>query len=577
MKPAIMTILVVDDEKIHLDVLVGLLKNKYNIIIAKNGKQALKKAGAALRPDLILLDVMMPEMDGFEACRLLKSDIQTRDIPVIFLSALDDAANIKTGFEVGGVDYIIKPFKGDEVLVRVKTHLEIQELQQKLKSENARFKTLSEAAFEGIFIHENGRILNLNNQAGRLLGGPPTTFISKDLIPHFPENCQSAILFEKEEVCEGELTNSAGNTIPVEIRTKNMTFEDRPAMVTAIRDLSFKRTLENQTMALQKENFALKQGLQDRFKFGEIIGRSSSMQTVYKQITQAAASDFNVVIYGESGTGKELVARTIYELSGRKNNAFVAVNCGAISESLFEREFFGHRRGSFTSADKNQPGFFDAAHQGTLFLDELAELPLSSQVKLLRVLENGEYIPLGATKPKQADVRLVCATNQNLLEMVAQKHFREDLFFRVHVIEIKIPPLRDRKEDIPLLIDFFLEKLQTGREKARFSGELIDRLYQHEWPGNVRELQNAVQRFLATGELNMTVSQPIPSDHDAYDFQDLGMTEMLEDLERKMIYNGLMKSNWHRGQAADLLKIPRRTLQRKMLKYGLRKRSSSDR
>ena len=570
-------ILAVDDEEMYLHAIVGLLAEKYKIIIALNGQEGLRIAQSNPPPDLILLDVLMPDLGGFEVCRHLKKDPGTRDIPVVFLSALEEIENKTRGFEVGGVDYITKPFQGEEVMARVKTHIENLELQRRLARENARFKTLAEAAFEGIFIHDQGRILDVNSEACRLFDFKPSELIGQNFSDLLPAECQSAILNEAEEPRESEIANSRGSSIPVEIRTKNLDFEAQAVKVTAIRDLTIQRAIEDEKMALQDENRALKISLNERYKFGHIIGRSPAMKKVYELVSQAASSDFHVIITGESGTGKELVARTIFELSNRKNKAFVAVNCSAITESLFEREFFGHKKGSFTGADRKQPGFFDEAHEGTLFLDELGELKPSMQVKLLRVLENGEYFPVGETKAKKADTRIISATNQDLLALVRQGKFREDLFYRIQVIDIELPSLRERKEDIPLLVEFFLSRFSSPGKKPFLTGKVMDTLSHYEWPGNVRELQNTIQRFLATNQITLPGGRSMTAlEADEATSLANGLQPALEDLERRLIQESLHQTLWNRGKAADLLKISRWTLQRKMLKHELGNKEDQD-
>ncbi len=556
-------ILAIDDEEVYLHAIVGLLSETYKIIIALNGLDGLKIAQSDSPPDLILLDVMMPDMDGFEVCRQLKADSSSRNIPVVFLSAIEDVEKKTKGFEVGGVDYITKPFQGEEVLARVKTHIEKQELHQKLAIENARFKTLAEAAFEGIFIHDQGHILDVNTEASRLFDCKPKDLLGQNLIDRLPVEAHSAVLNEVDRPYEGGIKDSQNGTTPVEIRTKHLDSGTRSLSVSAVRDLSIQKAIEN-------ENRVLKTSLKERYKFGDIIGRSPAMKKVYESISQAASSDFNVIITGESGTGKELVARTICDLSHRKKKAFVAVNCGAITESLFEREFFGHRKGSFTGADHEKPGFFDEADKGTLFLDELGELKLSMQVKLLRVLENGEYFPVGETKAKKADVRIISATNQNLPDLVRQGKFREDLFYRIHVINIELPPLRDRLEDIPLLTEFFLSRFPSTGKMPLMTGKIIDTLSHYEWPGNVRELQNTIQRFIATHQISLSSgSTLINMEKEDLLTHDKGLNWILEDMELKLIRDSLQKTLWNRSKAADLLKISRWTLQRKMQKHGL--------
>jgi DNA-binding NtrC family response regulator len=563
-------ILVIDDEEIFIHAIVGLLGQTHKIMVALNGRDGLKAARKEPLPDLILLDVMMPDMGGFEVCRQLKKDPRTNAIPVIFLSALEEVEHKTKGFEVGGVDYITKPFQGEEVKARVKMHVEIQELHHKLYRENVRFKTLAEAAFEGIVIHDQGRIIDANKEACRLFRRETHDLLGRDLKDLLPVECHSAFIDESERPFEGEIVDRQADPLPVEIRTKNLDFELHSVSVTAIRDLSAQKTIENEKKALQNENRALKVSLSERYRFGNIVGRSPAMKDVYELISQAAGSDFNVIITGESGTGKELVARTIYELSRRKNQAFVAVNCSAVSENLFEREFFGHQKGSFTGADKGQPGFFDEAHEGTLFLDELGELKPSMQVKLLRVLENGEYIPIGATRAKTADARIISATNQDLNHLVRQGDFREDLFYRIHVIDIKLPPLRERREDIPLLVEVFLSRYQSSGKRPRLNGKVLDTLSHYEWPGNVRELQNVMQRFLVTHQIDLPGGRTAVAveEEEALTCED-GLCASLEELERRIIQEALRKAMWNRGRAADLLKISRWTLQRKMAKYDL--------
>ena len=568
-----MRILAIDDEEMYLHAIVGLLSKTYKIIVALSGREGLQIAKSDPLPDLILLDVLMPDIGGFEVCRRFKKDSRTKDIPVVFLSALEEVENKTKGFEAGGVDYITKPFQGEEVLARVKTHIENQELHRRLARENARFKTLAEAAFEGIIIHDQGKILDLNSEANRVFSCKPNELLGKYLLDRLPPECQSAVLSEADRPYEGAITNRQGAIIPVEIRTKNLDFQDHSVSVTAIRDLSIQKAIENEKKILQTENRVLKDSLKERYKFGDIVGRSPAMIKVYELVSQAASSDFHVIITGESGTGKELVARTIYELSRRKNEAFVAVNCSAITESLFEREFFGHQKGSFTGADRKQPGFFDEAHKGTLFMDEVGELKPTMQVKLLRVLENGEYFPIGGTKAKKADARIISATNQDLAAMVQKGTFREDLFYRIHVIDIELPPLRERKEDIPLLAESFLSRFPSGGKKPHLSGKALDTFLHYGWPGNVRELQNTIQRFLATNQISLPGRRSFLAVEAEEDLEhEDGLNGALEGLERRLIQESLNKTMWNRGHAADLLKISRWTLQRKMVKYDLVKK-----
>ena len=299
----------------------------------------------------------------------------------------------------------------------------------------------------------------------------------------------------------------------------------------------------------------------DRYKFGEIIGRSPAMQQVYEMIEKASLTNSNVLIVGESGTGKELVAQTIRKMSTRKEQAFVAVNCGAVPENLFEREFFGHRKGAFTGADSDQPGYFDRAHGGTLFLDEISEMSSFLQVKLLRALQEREYIPLGDIVSKKVNVRIIAATNKDLEHLMQQGLIREDFFYRICVITIHLPPLRDRREDIPLLVEYFLAKQQ--KTLSDLSIQQLDRLYHQHYPGNIRELQNTVERMIAG----------IQSDTERFRAEQIHQQKELrsaiDEFEQKCIFEVLLQHHGHKQKSAEFLGIDIKTLYRKLKKYNL--------
>ncbi|HNR13386.1 MAG TPA: sigma-54 dependent transcriptional regulator [Thermodesulfobacteriota bacterium] len=302
-----------------------------------------------------------------------------------------------------------------------------------------------------------------------------------------------------------------------------------------------------------------------------IIGKSQAMQQVYEQILQAASSEANVVILGESGTGKELVARAIHAMSGRADHDFIPVNCGAIPENLVESEFFGHRKGAFTSAHAERKGYFDAAKEGTLFLDEVGELGLSMQVKLLRAVESGEYTMLGDTTPQKASVRIIAATSRNLREMVKRGIMREDFYYRISVISVVLPALRDRRDDIPLLVFHFIEHYARGK-KVHVPGKIMEALYRYDWPGNIRELQNVIQRFLTVGKLGLEDS--ITKPHEGRTTIPLpeeirSLETATDEFERCYIRKVLEENRWSKAKTAAALQIDPKTLYRKMKRVGL--------
>ena len=314
----------------------------------------------------------------------------------------------------------------------------------------------------------------------------------------------------------------------------------------------------------------------ERYRFGDIIGKSPEMKKIYEFIYTAALSDASVIIYGESGTGKELVARAIHKAGKRRKDPLVIVNCGAISGKLMESEFFGYKKGAFTGAGKDKKGFLAAAEGGTLFLDELGEISLEFQIKLLRVLDGHGYTPVGSNVTKKTDIRIIAATNKNLEELVKKGKMRKDFFYRVHIIPIIVPPLRKRKQDIPLLIDHFLEKYKKTNSPVQLPGSIRDALYSYEWPGNIRELENVVQRYVTLGEvesfenshIHNTISQPLSEIHS--DPLVGGFKEIMGNLEKQVLLKILEKNKWRRDKTAKELKLTRRTLYRKMNYHGMK-------
>ncbi len=327
---------------------------------------------------------------------------------------------------------------------------------------------------------------------------------------------------------------------------------------------------------LRVENVLLRRALK-RFGLPNIIGKSERMQRVYELITQVAASRATVLIAGESGTGKELVAKTIHATSPRADKPFVPVNTGAMPVDLLESTLFGHVKGAFTSAIATKRGLFEVADQGTIFFDEIGTIGVDTQAKLLRVIQEREFMRLGGTENIKVDVRILAATNSDLKKLVQANRFREDLYYRLNVITVNLPPLRDRKEDIPLLVDHFLAKYcnENGREGLRFSPQAMKLLMDHDWPGNVRELENAVERavVLAPGPLIGQEALPEqvtdhhhsgPPSYSAEQVDGRSLFEIVEEFERAIIVEMLSRTNWSQTEAADRFKIPLSTLNQKI-------------
>jgi len=328
-----------------------------------------------------------------------------------------------------------------------------------------------------------------------------------------------------------------------------------------------------QQIVIEEEVTSVNDALQTSTLPLKIVAHSPGMKRVLSIASKMARSSWNVFIQGETGTGKELLAHLIHMLSSRSDNVFIELNCAAIPETLFESELFGHEKGAFTGAMSKRRGHFELAHGGTLFLDEITEIPLALQPKLLRVLQEKRFSRIGGEKQLDVDIRLIAATNRNLKKMVEDGKFRQDLYYRIKVLELEIPPLRQRREDIPELIRLFLDRYST--QPIRFSLEALDALVKYPYPGNVRELEHIVQRAItfARGQLIDLLDLPEEIRHHQATTQGT-LAENLEAIEKEMLLDALEKSNWVQTRAAAYLGISERVLRYKMRKYDLKNTSS---
>jgi DNA-binding NtrC family response regulator len=512
--PARPEILVVEDTQASLRLLADLLtKQGYRVRPASDGSLALKSV-AAKAPDLILLDVKMPGMDGYEVCRRLKADERSCRVPIIFISAFSETGQKVKGFDAGGVDYITKPFEPEEVLARVKTQLRLREAEEALRQAR---NTLE------IRVQERTAELQASNQALR----------------------------ESEEKIRGA-------------------FEE----------------IERLKAQLELENTYLREEVKEAREFGDIIGKSAALRQLLHQVETVARTDASVLILGETGTGKELVAREIHKHSRRSDRPLIRVNCASIPRELYESEFFGHARGAFTGALRDRAGRFEAAHGGTLLLDEVGEIPLELQSKFLRVLQEGQYERVGEERTRSVDVRILAATNRNLQMEVEAGRFRQDLYYRLNVVPIEVVPLRKRKEDIPLLAAHFLERAARKLKvrPARLTQAHLAQLQDYDWPGNVRELQNRIERALILAEHGVmyldlpaggspaavAAAPPTPGVR-AADAEVLSDVEFRQR-ERGNVLAALNKTGWKihgPGGTAELLGLKPTTLISRIKKFGL--------
>ena len=342
-------------------------------------------------------------------------------------------------------------------------------------------------------------------------------------------------------------------------------------------DLMIGRIIENKN--LKSENELLKTQLQEKHKISSIISQSSKMEEVLSIASRVADSKASVLITGENGTGKEVLAKSIHYLSGRKDKPFVAINIPALSENLLESELFGHEKGSFTGADKMKKGRFELADGGTLFLDEVGDIPPATQVKLLRVLQEHKFERVGGTEMIESDARIIAATNQDLEKKIKEGTFREDLFYRLNVVSINIPALRERKDDILPLVENFLEKYskENSRKDLEFSKEAIDLLMKYNFPGNVRELENIVERAVVLTRGSVITVDDLPMNIKGFKEEksltpsgEGTLTEQVETLEKKLIFDALQKSEGNQTKAGKMLGLTERNLRYKLKKYNIK-------
>ncbi len=472
----------------------------------------------------------------------------------------------------------------------LKKDIEIREqTENALRQSEERYRTLTESIADGVVMVKDGRVEFANPAFAEMAGfSSPDSLLDTNIFdlvdPEYRTNFEVFLKNLPESVKNAEnyqcrCRTKSGKWFWLEGRFNVVRWLDSKVVLGAARDVTERKerelALRDEALQYQNQIAQLRSSLKERYRFKDIIGKSSAMQEVYELILNASASEANVVVFGESGTGKELISKTIHDLSDRANNAFVPVNCGAVPEPLFESEFFGHKKGSFTGAISDHLGFFDQANGGTLFLDEVGEFSLNMQVKMLRAIEGGGFTPVGGSEHRTADVRIVAATNRNLPEFVRTGRMREDFFYRLNVVPINVPPLRDRREDISLLVENYLAKYAKGKTPKTLPGKLMEALTNCDWPGNIRQLQNVIQRYttlqstdlseLLTGFRQEGTRTPAgPEGENDCDFRN-----SVRELEKKLIRRALEKTQWHKANAANLLGLPRRTFFRKLKDYGL--------
>ncbi|MCG8458216.1 MAG: sigma 54-interacting transcriptional regulator [Holophagales bacterium] len=553
-------ILIVEDEaivRLHL----GKMLERLGYVVdgaVSSGEAALEHAERQ-RPDLVLMDVRLEgEMDGIEAAGELRRRF---GCSIVFLTAYADPPTLERARAVEPAGYLVKPFEDQDVRATVATALTKERAMSRAQAFSRDLGSILDQLDVGTaLLDDQGQVIYLSRPAEDLLGVGQGA-LGRSWREVLPLDGESAARLEALSEVPGEerrrlaasLDGPVGRQLEIDVR-------DDPRG-TGQRILFFyDRT----------EVHELRRLIGEKAQFHGIVGRSAPMQLVYEDVRQAAAVDWPVLIGGETGTGKELVARAIHASSPRHRRPFLAVNCAGLTESLLSSQLFGHKKGAFTGAVSDHPGFFEMADGGTLFLDEIGDISMAVQRSLLRVLEEKRVTPLGGTRSRPVDVRIVTATHQNLAKEVEEGRFRADLLYRIRVARVSLPPLRERGGDVPLLALWFLDRCRaaTGKAVDRFEDEALGRLASYAWPGNVRELKSAIEYAVIRCRGEAIGPADLPPELQPVSAAD-GMPAPEPDLdERSRILAALEQAGGNRSRAARLLGISRATFYRRLDSLG---------
>ena len=620
-------ILAVDDHPQNTELLEAhLVPQGYEVVRAAGGEEALKILSGS-QIDLVLLDAMMPGMSGFEVLERIRADKKTRLLPVVMVTVLKETEDRVKALEAGCDDFISKPFDRYELLARVKSLLRIKSLHDEAEEarefvesiintvqeplivldQNFKVVTVSRSFYDffkvtpevtvGKIIYDLGNgqwdipqlrelleeVLPLNSVFNGFEVEHAFEFIGPKIMHlnarriHPEKNHEQLILLSLEHVTEREYFKRNLEII-IEARTLELSLakqeaeKEKEAVEASLSEIKkLKKQLEGEKAYLNEE-------IKLEHNHENIIGKSDALKYVLYKVGQIAAINTTVLVLGETGTGKELVARAIHHQSPRKNRALVKINCAALPANLIESELFGHEKGAYTGSSSRQLGRFEIADGATLFLDEIGELPLELQAKLLRVIQDGEFERLGSSHTIKVDARIIAATNRNLEVEVQKGRFREDLFYRLNVFPITMPPLRDRIEDVPLLVEYYVKKIakRLGKANAMVPQTMMETLLNYHWPGNVRELENILERavIISSGpKLHLADDFNKPFANLSKSLKTLGV-KTLEEVEREYIVRVLEQTHWKvsgENSATEILGLNRSTLRARMRKLDIQK------
>jgi PAS domain S-box-containing protein len=563
-------ILVIDDEETIRYAFESFLTDEGHMVATSQSCEQALTVLAEQDFDLVFTDIILGGKTGLEILRSVRE--RRPDCPVVMITGQPNLDTASEAVRLGAFDYIAKP-------VRQKTLLDVAERALKYKAlvnEKERYRLHFEAIFRSvrdaiITVDRDLVVTGVNQAAGEICG------LSRDDVGKQIGSFQRC--FRKD--CLELLAKTIREGRPAEALRIECAREDRPKRVVTIdaSPLLDERALTSGAVLVVKDETrldCLERDLQERRQFHGIVGKSEVMQRIYSLIEDLASVQTTALITGETGTGKELVAAALHYHGDRSRRPFVKVNCSALPENLLESELFGHVKGAFTGAHQNKIGRFERADGGTIFLDEIGDISPAVQMRLLRVLQEREIERVGDSAPVKVDVRVVAATNKDLLQKVKRGEFREDLYYRLKVVEIPLPPLRERKEDIPLLEQHFLNKFNKafGKEVSSITNDVRRLLMDYPWPGNVRELEHAFEHaFIVCNQGVITVGD-LPPELGASRATGQLAREDRSELDRETFIEALEKTDWNKAKAARLLGLSRQTMYRKLEEYGIKKMGS---
>jgi PAS domain S-box-containing protein len=564
------SILVIDDEESIRFTFERFLKAAGHMVTtAQSYSEALARINGKSF-DVVFADIILGDGTGIDILREIKA--RGLSCSVILITGDPGVETAAESVRLGALDYISKPINQESLLHATRTALKYKIVTE----EKERYRTNLEAIFrsvrDAIITVDKESVVIALNKAAMSLCGYTVDDIGKPFCS-LPEICNGR--------CREILAESIDSGVPVEIDRIECQPDNRARRVISVRTYPLLSSLGKQSgvvMVLRDDTQLadLERELKEHRQFYRIVGRSQPMQKIFSLINALAGVQTTVLITGESGTGKELVADALHRAGERSHKPLVKVNCSALPESLLESELFGHVKGAFTGAVKDNVGRFHRADGGTIFFDEIGDISPKVQLKLLRVLEESEFERVGSSVPTRVDVRLIAATNKNLLEKVSLGDLREDLYYRLKVVEIRLPPLRDRREDISLLVEHFRNKFNVKFKKRieAISADVLKAFLRYSWPGNVRELEHTMEHAFVLCNQNIIILEHLPPDFTLVSEIKRRPADRPPDADSHAILEALTKTAWNKAKAARLLEMDRVTLYRKIKKYGLTEATS---